>query len=64
MTREAAQAEIEKRGGRVGSSVSKKTRYVVVGADPGSKADKARALGVETLDEEGFLRLIMGGKRD
>jgi DNA ligase (NAD+) len=61
MTREAAQAEIEKRGGRVGSSVSKKTRYVVVGIEPGSKADKARAVGVETLDEEGFLRLIMGG---
>jgi DNA ligase (NAD+) len=39
--------------------VSKKTHYVVVGADAGSKLEKARTLGVPTLDEPAFLRLIM-----
>jgi DNA ligase (NAD+) len=43
----------------VASAVSKKTSYVVVGAEPGSKAEKARALGVETLDEAAFTRLII-----
>jgi DNA ligase (NAD+) len=60
MTREEAAAHIERLGGRVAGSVSKKTSFVVVGADPGSKADKARALGVETLDEAGFTSLILG----
>src|SRR5690606_35139658 len=59
MTREEATAAIERLGGKVTGSVSRKTSYVVVGADPGSKADKAAALGVETLDEAAFLRLIM-----
>jgi DNA ligase (NAD+) len=58
MTRDEAKAAIEARGGRVTSSVSKKTTYVVHGKDPGSKLDKAKELGVETRDEEGFRRLL------
>jgi DNA ligase (NAD+) len=64
MTREEAIARIEQRGGKVSSSVSRKTRYIVAGADPGSKLEKARALGVETLDEDAFVQLIMGRDRD
>lgn len=60
MTRPQAQAAIEARGGRVSSSVSKKTHHVVVGSDPGSKADKARELGIPLLDEAGFLALLEG----
>jgi DNA ligase (NAD+) len=59
MTREEATAAIERLGGKVSGSVSRKTRYVVVGADPGSKAEKARQLGVETIDEAALGRLIM-----
>ena len=59
MTREAATEAIERLGGKVSSSVSRKTSYVVVGDEPGSKAEKAKSLGVETLDEAAFLRLIM-----
>ncbi len=51
LTREEATALIEQRGGRVTSSVSKRTSFVVAGKDPGSKLDKARALGVEVIDE-------------
>ena len=58
MTREAATEAIERLGGKVTGSVSKKTSGVIVGVEPGSKADKARALGVPTLDEEAFLALI------
>jgi DNA ligase (NAD+) len=60
LTREEATARIEALGGRVSGSVSRKTSFVVVGADPGTKAEKARTLGVETLDEAAFCRLIIG----
>jgi DNA ligase (NAD+) len=45
----------------VSSAVSKKTAYVVVGDEPGSKADKARELGVTILNEDEFLKLIRSG---
>lgn len=57
-SREAATKAIEDRGGKVTSSVSKKTDYVVVGYNPGSKYDKAVQLGVEIVDEAGFGELL------
>ena len=58
MTREQARAELEARGHKVSGSVSKKTDYVVAGAEAGTKLDKARSLGVQVLDEAQFLDLI------
>jgi DNA ligase (NAD+) len=58
LTREEARDRITALGGRVGSGISKSTDYLVVGDSPGEKLDKARALGVPTLDEPAFLRLI------
>ena len=57
-TRDEARKIIETLGGRVSSSVSRKTDFVVVGKDPGSKYDEARRLGVKTLSEEEFKGLI------
>jgi DNA ligase (NAD+) len=57
-TRDEAARAIEDRGGKVAGSVSKKTAYVVVGADPGSKAARAAELGVPTLDEAAFRELL------
>lgn len=59
MSREEAAAKIEALGGKVTGSVSKKTSFVVVGDDAGSKLEKARALGIQTLDEAALLELIM-----
>lgn len=58
MTRDAARERIEALGGRVSSSVSKKTDYIVVGADAGSKLDQARKLGIQILTEQEFLTLV------
>ncbi len=57
-TRDEAQELIIRQGGRVTSSVSSKTDYVVAGKDPGSKFDDAKRLGVATLDEAAFKRLV------
>jgi DNA ligase (NAD+) len=58
MSRAEAREEVESRGGRVTGSVTKKTDYVVIGADPGSKADKARELNRPILDEAAFVKLL------
>jgi DNA ligase (NAD+) len=57
-SRDEAKEKLQALGGKVTGSVSKKTDYVIVGADPGSKYDKAIELGVEILDEEGFVKLL------
>jgi DNA ligase (NAD+) len=58
LTREEAKERIETLGGKVSSSVSKKTDYVVVGEESGSKLTRARELGIKTIDEQEFLVMI------
>ena len=58
MSRDEARAMIEAAGGKVVGSVSKKTDYVVAGADPGSKYDKAVSLSIQVLDEPGLIELL------
>lgn len=58
LTRDEAQAKIEAEGGKVSSSVSKKTSYVVAGSDAGSKLERANEFGVTVLDEAGLLSLL------
>ena len=62
-TRDSVNEAIIERGGKVSSSVSKKTDYVVVGSEPGSKAGKAAELGVPTVDEKSFIELLKNGPK-
>jgi DNA ligase (NAD+) len=58
MTRDEAGEKIKLKGGKTSSSVSKNTSYIIAGANPGSKLDKAEKLGVIILSEDDFLKLI------
>ena len=58
LSREGAKKMIKERGGKVSSSVSKNTDYVLAGADPGSKANKAKELEVRIIDENTFTSMI------
>jgi DNA ligase (NAD+) len=60
LTRDAAKAMLEAAGGKVTGSVSKKTDFVVAGAEAGSKLEKARLLGVKVIDEEQLLAILAG----
>ena len=62
-SRQEAEEKIRELGGTASSNVSKKTSYLVVGADPGSKLAKARELGTQQLTEEAFLRLLEGKQK-
>lgn len=63
LTREEAKTLIEKMGGRVSSSISSKTSYIVVGADPGSKFAEAQSLDIPVLDEQELLKLTQAVKQ-
>jgi DNA ligase (NAD+) len=58
LTREQAKEEVERRGGKVSGSVSRKTDFVIAGEEAGSKLKKAAELGVKVLDERAFLDLL------
>ena len=60
LAREEAKERIERAGGKVAGSVSRKTNYVVAGEEAGSKLDKARALGIEVIDEAGLPEMLQG----
>ncbi|MCH7705746.1 MAG: NAD-dependent DNA ligase LigA, partial [Chloroflexi bacterium] len=60
MSRSEAEGRIKELGGSAGSSVGKKTRYLVAGEEPGSKLAQARELGTEILDESQFIKLLEG----
>jgi len=62
MGRDEAKEKLEALGAKVAGSVSKKTSYVVAGAEAGSKLDKAQALGVPVLDDAGLAVLLAGQK--
>jgi DNA ligase (NAD+) len=57
-TRDEAKNKISALGGRITSNVSKKTDYIIVGLDPGSKADKAKKLGIDVINEQKFKKMI------
>jgi DNA ligase (NAD+) len=61
LAREDAKSLIEAQGGKVAGSVSRKTQYVVAGAEAGNKLDKAQELGVPVIDERRLLALIKTG---
>ena len=58
LTRDDAKERIRVRGGDVSSSVSEHTNYVIAGADPGSKYEKAKKLGIHIIDEKDFLKML------
>jgi len=58
LTRQKAEARVKTLGGKAGSDITRKTSYLVVGVDPGSKLAKAQNLGVKTITEEKFLKLL------
>jgi len=64
MSRSQAEDRIKELGGSVGSNVTRKTAYLVVGEDPGSKLDQARNLGTPVLNEEQFMKLLEGHMPD
>jgi DNA ligase (NAD+) len=63
LTREEAKERIEKAGGKVAGSVSRKTSYVVAGEEAGSKLDKAKELGIEVINEPGLIEMLKDGAR-
>ena len=62
MTRDKAKQLVLERGGRVASQVSRNVDYVVVGESPGSKLAKAKQLGIKTINEEEFLKMLEGSE--